>query len=329
MPKRSASNALAGHDALPLRTVSAVTGLTPDVIRAWEKRYRVVSPVRGMRGARLYSSDDIARLRLLATVVESGRAIGDVAKLPEGELQRLARSAPAASTSTESAGPAVTRGEASVDRILEALRAYNEPAVGRWLSDALVALGARAFVYDLVLPLIERVGREWRSGSLSIAEEHLLTGLLRNLLAGLIPRGNGSGPVVVLATPSGERHEIGLLLLALVARDSGVRAVYLGLDVPASEIAHAAARLDARVVALSIAAVENHEQATSELVSLSARLDGSCELWVGGSEAKAAASSIRSFRGIVFDSLERAENELARVAAAHVPAAIRPARRTK
>ncbi len=74
------------HDAYPLRTVAAMTGLTPDLIRAWEKRYAVVAPVRGARGARLYSAADVTHLRLLARVVGGGRAIGDVAALAAAEL---------------------------------------------------------------------------------------------------------------------------------------------------------------------------------------------------------------------------------------------------
>ena len=77
------------HDAYPLRTVAAMTGLTPDLIRAWEKRYAVVAPIRGARGARLYTAGDIAHLRLLARVVGAGRAIGDVAALRPAELEKL------------------------------------------------------------------------------------------------------------------------------------------------------------------------------------------------------------------------------------------------
>src|SRR5512143_1122569 len=82
------------HEAYPLRTVSATTGLSPDLIRAWERRYGVVSPRRGARGARLYSSADVAHLRLLARVVGAGRAIGDVAGLDRTQLEHLAAGAP-------------------------------------------------------------------------------------------------------------------------------------------------------------------------------------------------------------------------------------------
>src|SRR5512147_3272600 len=77
------------HDAYPLRTVATMTGLTPDLIRVWEKRYQVVAPIRGARGARLYTAGDIAHLRLLARAVGGGRAIGDVAALRPAELERL------------------------------------------------------------------------------------------------------------------------------------------------------------------------------------------------------------------------------------------------
>ena len=84
------------HDAYPLSTVTVMTGLSPDLIRAWERRYAVVAPIRGARGARLYSAADISHLRLLARAVGAGRAIGDVAGLSPAQLQRLEGATPQA-----------------------------------------------------------------------------------------------------------------------------------------------------------------------------------------------------------------------------------------
>src|SRR5512135_256513 len=90
MKSRSKRKGVAAHDAFPLRTVTAMTGLTPDLIRAWEKRYAVVAPIRGARGARLYTAADIAHLRLLGRVVAAGRSIGDVAGMSPAKLEQLA-----------------------------------------------------------------------------------------------------------------------------------------------------------------------------------------------------------------------------------------------
>jgi len=301
------------HDAFPLRTVAAMTGLTPDLICAWEKRYAVVAPIRGARGACLYSSADIAHLRLLATVVGAGRAIGDVAALSLAKLGKLVvQPAPDGQGVQRREAPAPR--EDFVNRVLERLERFDHAAVTRLLGDAVIGLGVRRFVYEVVLPLVDHVGSRWADGELSIAEEHLLTGMLRTLLASLMHGRGGRGRPLVLATPAGERHEIGLLLVALLARDAGVDVVYLGVDLPAADIVTAAASARARVVGLSVVGGKNRARACVEAGAVQAALSADVELWLGGADAASVAAGVKGFRGLVLDSLEATEPELTRIA---------------
>jgi methanogenic corrinoid protein MtbC1 len=301
------------HDAFPLRTVAAMTGLTPDVIRAWEKRYAVVAPIRGARGARLYSSADIAHLRLLARVVGAGRAIGDVAALSLAELEKLAVQSPPDGQGAQRHGAPAPR-EDFVNRVLERLERFDHAAVTRLLGDAVVGLGVRRFVYQVVLPLVHHVGSRWAAGELSIAEEHLLTGMLRNLLASLAQGRGGHGHPLVLATPAGERHEIGLLLVALLARDAGVDVVYLGVDLPAADIVTAAASARACVVGLSAVAGKNRARACVVAAAIQTALPAHVELWLGGADAGNVAAGVEGFRGLLLDDLGATEAELGRIA---------------
>jgi MerR family transcriptional regulator, light-induced transcriptional regulator len=315
MKKAAQTQRAQTHDAYPLRTVAAMTGLTPDLIRAWEKRYAVVAPVRGARGARLYTAGDITHLQLLARVVGAGRAIGDVATLRPAELERLvAQSAPDGQGLGSRQTPPPR--ELFVTQILERLERFDHAAVTRLLGDAVVGLGASTFIREVAVPLVHRVGALWADGELSIAAEHLLTGTLRNLLAGLMHqhRAQASRPVL-LATPAGERHEIGLLLVALQALDTGVKVAYLGVDLPAAEIAAAAERTRACVVGLSLVAGENRAHAIHEVETIQSALSGDIELWLGGADAGRVASRVKAFRGLVVDSLSATETELARIAA--------------
>ena len=310
-PQRRVAKA---HDAYPLRTVTAMTGLTPDLIRAWEKRYAVVAPVRGARGARLYTAGDIAHLRLLARVVGAGRAIGDVAALRPAELEQLvAQSAPDGQGLGSRQTPPPR--EHFVTRILERLERFDHAAVTRLLGDAVVGLGARTFVHEVAVPLVHRVGARWAEGELPIAAEHLLTATLRNLLGGLLQRRTQAGGPLLLATPAGERHEIGVLLVALVALDTGVNVAYLGVDLPAAEIAVAATHTQARVVGLSLVASKNHAHAVHEVEAIQLALPADTELWLGGADAGRVATDVKAFRGWVVDDLHTAETELARIAA--------------
>lgn len=302
------------HDAFPLRTVAARTGLTPDIIRAWEKRYGVVAPIRGARGARLYSSTDIAHLRLLARVVGSGRAIGDVAALNQTALEQLVAQAAPDPRSPETSDAAAPHEEVVI-RVMERLATIDEANVTRLLGDAVVSLGIRPFVHTVVVPLMHRIGKRWEEHERSIVEEHLLTGAMRNLLGGLLHGRTATSHPIVLATPAGERHEIGLLSVALLARDAGVKVVYLGVDLPAAEIVTAVERTRARVVGLSIVGAGNRARATQEVGTLGRALPRECELWLGGADAGKLASEIGDFSGIVLDTLSATETELGRVVA--------------
>ena len=302
------------HDAYPLRTVAAMTGLTPDLIRAWEKRYAVVTPIRGARGARLYTAADVGHLRFLARVVSGGRAIGDVAGLRPAELETLV-----AQRSPDGQAPGSRHASAPRDqfvaRILERLERFDDAAVARLLGDAVVGLGARTFALEVAVPLVHRAGALWADGELSMAAEHMLTATLRNLLGGLMQRRVHAGRPMLLATPAGERHEIGLLLVGLLALDAGVNAVYLGVDLPAGEIAVAAQRTQARVVGLSVVAGENHAQAVQQIDTIQPTLPADTELWLGGADAGRAAADVKAFRGRVIDDLNATETELRRIAA--------------
>lgn len=314
--KRHAKGRRSGvpHDALPIRTVASMTGLTPDLIRAWEKRYSVVKPERGARGARLYNASDVAHLRLLARVVHAGRAIGDVASLTTHELRQLL-----AAGETQDAAPAEPRSsptaEQVVSRVLERVADFDDAAVGRLLGDAALVLHAGSFVHEVAVPLVQRVGERWSKGALSIAHEHALTAALRNLLGGLVLNRRHARPELLLATPAGERHEMGLLLVALLACDAGVGAMYLGPDLPAAEIVAAVRRLRPGVVGLSAVAAGNRDRTVAEVRKLNAALDGRIELWLGGADAPEVADRVRGFRGLVFTDLKTTAAALASLAA--------------
>jgi methanogenic corrinoid protein MtbC1 len=227
--------------------------------------------------------------------------------------QLVARHAPDGRPA-KSSDSAASHGEL-ITRVMECLASFEEATMTRLLGDAVLGLGVRPFVHTVVLPLLHLIGARWAEGERVIGEEHLLTGALRNLLGGLLHGRAATGRPIVMATPVGERHEIGLLSVALLARDAGVNVVYLGVDLPAAEIITAAERTRARVVGLSIVGAENRARATQEVRTLGRALPRECELWLGGADAGKLASEIGDFRGIVLDTLSATETELGRVVA--------------
>jgi DNA-binding transcriptional MerR regulator len=135
-----------------------MTGLSADIIRAWERRYGVVAPARGPRGARLYSTEDVDQLRLLRRAVSTGRAIGDIARLSRRALEDLIGAPEVAAPRSEGAAP----GTETLSQAITALERFDWTALDRCIGDALVGLGARDFVEQVATPLMIEVGERWR-----------------------------------------------------------------------------------------------------------------------------------------------------------------------
>lgn len=288
----------------PIGVVSERTGLSLDVLRVWERRYGVVEPARGSGGQRLYSDDDIVRLRLLQAATQGGRSIGQVARLATIELGALvAEDEDArARVGREASGPAI--GEVFVEQALEKGLDLDGAELDLVLRRALVSLGLWDFAEQVITPLLRRIGNGWHAGKVSPAQEHLVSAAIRRvLLSGidLLPRSTGAGNMVV-ATPADNRHEMGALLVAAAATVEGWQVTYLGADLPAAEIAEVALRTDARAVALSVGYVADRERMLAELRTLRQRLPADVAFLVGGAaagplRADLAATGIRVLEG--------------------------------
>jgi len=269
----------------PIRVVARRTGLTPAVLRAWEKRYGVVVPWRTEGGQRLYSDDDVLRFSLLHQAVEEGRGISQVAGLSNEELQGLVRED--AIERRVSNGPEHLGGR-SVGTLLDrADRAVDQMKPGEL--EKILKRGALAFpvpivVDEIVAPLLAKVGTAWQSGRVTPAHEHLATVEIRRFLEwmlGTISAGKGA-PVLVSGTPSGERHELGALLSAVSGAAEGWEAVYLGPDLPAEEIVMAALKVEAEVVAVSCVDPATADHLPEELRRIRERLPADVLLIAGG-----------------------------------------------
>ena len=285
--------------------VTKLTGLSVDVVRVWERRYGAVRPARSGGGTRLYSDADILRLRRLRQAVDGGHSISQAARLSESELDELIADA---QPSIEAADPY----RAVRERFIEAVRTMDVVAADQELARAVMLFPARELVKKIVAPILDEVGERWAHKEFGVAHEHLASGLLRSMLGSLFrlypPSGNAE--TMVLATPAGERHEFGLLLAALLGATHGWRVVYLGTDVPATEIAIAVRLTNARVLALSLATW--HQGIDEELSAISRLVPVSTRVWVGGAEAPSHAELINRANWILVRDLEELDDRLGR-----------------
>ncbi len=274
----------------PIAVASERTGLSQDILRVWERRYQAVAPGRGPGGHRTYSDADIARLRLLNAVTSAGRSIGQVARLSTSELARLAKEDNAARAEREKSGasrePRAADAHAThiIDLALAATTRLDAPDLEHTLRRAIAQLGISSFMEDVASPILRRIGEEWHAGRLTIAHEHLASSTIHDIAAEsmrAIGRGTGEATVLV-ATPTGERHAIGAALVGATAASEGWRVLYLGTDLPASDIAAAAVAARAQVIAMSIIYVQDRARTLGELRTLRALLPPSVSIIVGG-----------------------------------------------
>lgn len=272
-----------------IRAVAEETGLSVHTIRAWERRYGVIAPVRTGTNRRVYDERDVRRLKLLQRAVESGHSIGMIAILPTEELDRLA----VAGERHEG----IRSGEVAPNDLndaMRALRSLDSSAFEAILVRASLVQGVDGFVDDLVVPLMREIGHGWESGEVSIAQEHLASALVRTHLerTRLSIQPSSDAPKLIAATPAGQHHEIGAMLAAIVAARMDWDVTYLGPNLPAEEIAEAAARMRASAVALSLMHPSNDPETEAELRRIGALLGPSRNLVVGGEAASSYAGAL-------------------------------------
>jgi DNA-binding transcriptional MerR regulator/methylmalonyl-CoA mutase cobalamin-binding subunit len=265
----------------PIRVVTERTGLSPDVLRAWERRYGAVQPARGNGGQRLYSDADIHRLTQLARAVHAGRSVASVAGLTSEALALLV---------TEDADQGVARPTPPQEHRMAAMAAIRDLAPERLeplLRRSVLSLGTPTFLERVLAPLLTEMGEAWHAGEISIAHEHAASATIDQLLGWLLRElaPTDAAPRLLMATPLGERHGLGALVAAAAAVHDGWRVTWLGTDLPAAQIAAAAARDLPDLVALSVVATTAPDDILAEVLLLRQALDRDIPLLVGGSGA--------------------------------------------
>jgi DNA-binding transcriptional MerR regulator/methylmalonyl-CoA mutase cobalamin-binding subunit len=289
----------------PVRLVANRTGLSPHVLRAWERRYGVVAPHRSEGGQRLYSDQDVERLRQLRQLTGRGHSISRIATLSLAELERLEAQAPPPSSVPVPRPVESSVAAELVDEALRAVRRLDADELQAVLQRAAVTLGGPLFLDEVVAPALEAVGDGWASKSLSVAQEHMSSAVFRRVLEWLVGvyRVEGEVPRLVVATPPGQAHEIGALMVAACAAAEGWGITYLGPDLPVPDLLAAAGETGATAVALSIVYSLDDEKLLESLKAARAGLPEGTALLVGGAAASHLRDALEDLGAIVLDSL--------------------------
>ncbi|QQR88723.1 MAG: MerR family transcriptional regulator [Myxococcales bacterium] len=286
----------------PMRVVARLTGLSADTVRVWERRYQAVTPERTDGGARRYSASEVRRLILMREATEQGHPIRKIARLGETELKQLQEQA---------LGPEPAH-EAQYSVIydyLNAVRRFEGVEAMKLLGRSAAFFSARDTVFSVVIPLLHRVGKEWSEGRFSIAQEHLVSQQLGSVLCTMLRQfsPHPGAPKIIFAGPEKHFHTFGALIGAFIAASRGIEPVFLGADVPFSELEDVVKKSGAEVVVLSMLRMLPDEERDRTLNALNA-LSKHCKVWLGVPEGYCLSKLYTA--GTVFHRFEDLETAL-------------------
>lgn len=272
------------------------TGLSAHVIRVWERRYGLICCQRTGSNRRLYSDEEIERLRLLKLLTDCGHRISQISCLCLDELYVLNKKAhPKTDAAPQPLVFTHENEEECLARCLEAVALLDVPALSDLLESARLRYGQRTTLLRIVAPLVYEVGEAWRKGELRVSHEHLATSVIRDFIAigARSYQRHPTAPELMVATPAGQVHEIGALLVTAIARDLGWQVIYLGPSLPSEEIAACAQARKVRAVALSVVYPSDDPKVPEELSNLRCLLPSHIAMLLGGRAAYGYYQTLR------------------------------------
>jgi methanogenic corrinoid protein MtbC1 len=231
--------------------------------------------------------------------VENGHRIAKIAGLSHEDLLELTspRHGAAFAPPPKDAGLAGAVEADYVQLGFRAIIALDARSLDRMLRQSSIHFSHRRVIDGIIVPLLRQVGEAWVNGTLRIAHEHMASAVVRTFLGGLLrdaeDREGGTG--IVIATPRGQRHDLGALAVALAASDAGWQPLYLGSNLPAEEIAAAAVHNSARAVAISLVGATDGEQLREECLKLRRLLSDDLPLYAGGQAPVGLRRALKAF----------------------------------
>lgn len=288
---------------LSISAAARETGLSPDVLRKWESRYGFPAPDRDLRGERSYPPEQVERLRMVKRLLDAGLRPSRVLRMDEVALgESLRQNAPVPDVGDEETAAA-----------MNLLRRHDPRALHEHLHAELLRQGLGPFVREVVALLASRIGDEWSRGRLEIFEEHLWTEVIFGLLRTAITDVSRAAdrPRLLLTTLPGERHGLGLLMVAGALAHEGADCILLGAETPVEQIAGASKAVHPDIVALSFSVFYPSRAIPEVLAALRVTLGERVEIWAGGGGLRRLTLPIDTPRVRVLDTLDDAVNALA------------------
>jgi MerR family transcriptional regulator, light-induced transcriptional regulator len=245
--------------------LSRRTGVNPELLRAWERRYRLLRPRRSSGGTRTYSATDEMRVRLMRRYLDEGLPPAQAAEMVTATRLSVRPGQTAGSIPPAEVAEAHVEMHASLDR-------FDETSAQRALERLFGTYSALTVVRDVMMPYLREIGQRWAEGHVSVAQEHFATNFMHaRLLAFARGWDRGLGPRALLACAPGEQHTFGLIGFGVALHQRGWRITYLGADTAVAMVEEAAAHVTPDLVVVCAAMRERVPAMVDGLRSLSER----------------------------------------------------------
>jgi MerR family transcriptional regulator, light-induced transcriptional regulator len=257
-----------------IKAVSTILGIQSGTLRAWERRYNIIAPVRNESGHRLYTERHLNILKWLVSKVKQGFTISQaVALLDKQELEE--------NDVTETRD--LDRTQSISDELLKALLSFDEFRAHELINKSFSIYTIDKVVIDILGSLLLQIGDLWEKDKITTAHEHFASSILRSRIGSIMhsfPH-NGILPKVVAVCGPGEWHELGLLIFTLFIRRKGFEVIYLGSSIKEDDIDVVLEEVNPKFLFFSCTMKENLSSLLSLVTSLSVKYED-LEIGMGG-----------------------------------------------
>lgn len=273
-----------------IKKVCQITGLNPNTLRTWERRYNIFEPIRSGTGRRLYTDEDIEKIRCVAQLVFEGHAISNLSGLSLQDLQRMTISQTSVTPTVDPIGSSARIKENHLTEIhtklSDHLTRFELKDITRMIEQCRYRLSPEDFILRIVVPVMDDIGQKIDQGYFTIAQEHAISAIIKfelvKLLSDLRSKEFEDACVAIISTPEGEYHIIGAICASILFANQGWKIFCLGANLPTDALIHASQALNPDVIAISNVNPEMNQFRIPQDVQKILENCPNSQLWLGG-----------------------------------------------
>ncbi len=301
---------------LAIGELSRLTGISTHALRVWERRYGSPRSTRLPSGHRRYAKEEVPRLRAVARALKAGLRAKKVVPASLQDLEKLLQVAPLFSKDKKSesaSSEAEQKRQMVIENWIEGVHRYCNQTLNQGFHEEWSKRGAMNFVQECAAPFVQRVGKGWEHGELSVSQEHFASARLSDFLGSMWRRlsERNEGETCVLAGLPGEPHSLGLSMAAVITAVTGRSIVYLGTNTPIEDIVATVQSCAATIVCFSVSVIYDAKAARSALKKIRKALDPSVRIVVGGKGAPGGLPGVETLSSMnaYYEWLENANSD--------------------